>query len=98
MAQLESRQHVIVGEARRGQDCGEALRTEVTEITRAVSRALTRLCAATIEEFEMITRLETQAIDTYNNAHQEIPRVQYIDKTVDVPVVKHGRVPITQTV
>ena len=98
VAQLESRQHVIVDEARRGQDRGETLRTEVTEIKRAVSRALTRLRAATIKEFEMIARLETQAIDAYNDAHQEIPQVQYIDKIVDVPVATQGHVLASQTV
>merc|ERR1719272_2592572 len=36
---------------------------EVAEIKRAVFRALTRLRAATIKEFDTIARLETQAID-----------------------------------
>jgi hypothetical protein len=42
---------------------------EVAEIKRAVFRALTRLRAATIKEFDTIARLETQAIDAYNDAH-----------------------------
>ena len=41
---------------------------EVAEIKRAVFRALTRLRAATIKEFDTIARLETQAIDAY--AHE----------------------------
>merc|ERR1711972_1055230 len=41
---------------------------EVAEIKRAVFRALTRLRAATIKEFDTIARLETQAIDAYNDA------------------------------
>merc|ERR1719158_663945 len=42
---------------------------EVAEIKRAGFRALTRLRAATIKEFDTIARLETQAIDAYNDAH-----------------------------
>jgi len=42
---------------------------EVAEIKRAVFRALTRLRAASIKEFDTIARLETQAIDEYNDAH-----------------------------
>jgi len=42
---------------------------EVAEIKRAVFRALTRLRAAAIKEFDTIARLETQAIDAYNDAH-----------------------------
>merc|ERR1719224_10357 len=42
---------------------------EVAEIKRTVFRALTRLRAATIKEFDTIARLETQAIDAYNDAH-----------------------------
>jgi hypothetical protein len=42
---------------------------EVAEIKRAVFRALTRLRAATIKEFDTIARLETQAFDAYNDAH-----------------------------
>merc|ERR1719198_2819069 len=42
---------------------------EVAEIKRAVFRALTRLRAATIKKFDTIARLETQAIDAYNDAH-----------------------------
>ena len=75
----------------------EALRTEVTEMKRAVSRALTCIRAATIKEFDMITRLETQAVDAYNDAHQEIPQVQKIDKTVDMSAVMRDQVPTTQT-
>ena len=82
---------------------------EATEIKRAVFRALTRLRAATIREFEMIARLETQAIDAYSDAHRyrgedslthdpEIPQVQYIDKTVDVPAVTQNQVLTIQNV
>jgi chromosome segregation ATPase len=42
---------------------------EVAEIKRTVFRALTRLRAATIKEFDTIARLETQAIDEYNDNH-----------------------------
>jgi len=42
---------------------------EVAEIKRAVFRALTRLRAAEIKEFDTIARLETQAIDEYNDNH-----------------------------
>merc|ERR1719352_1942088 len=42
---------------------------EVAEIKRSVFRALTRLRAAEIKEFDTIARLETQAIDAYNDAH-----------------------------
>merc|ERR1719223_2422543 len=42
---------------------------EVAEIKRAVFRALTRLRAAEIKEFDTIARLETQVIDGYNDAH-----------------------------
>ena len=42
---------------------------EVAEIKRAVFRALTRLRAATIKEFDTIARLETQAIDAYALIH-----------------------------
>merc|ERR1719474_777328 len=42
---------------------------EVAEIKRAMFRALTRLRAATIKEFDTIARLETQANDAYNDAH-----------------------------
>ena len=41
---------------------------EVAEIERAFFRTLTRLRAATIKEFYTIARLETQAIDAYNDA------------------------------
>ena len=43
---------------------------EIAEIKRAVFRSLTRLRAATIKEFETITKLETQAIDAYNDVQQ----------------------------
>ena len=77
---------------------------EVTEIKRAVFRALTRLRAATIREFEMIAGLETQAIDAYNDTHQyrdedslthdpKIPQVQYTGKIDDVSVVRQGQAP-----
>jgi len=42
---------------------------EVAEIKRSVFRALTRLRAAAIKEFDTVARLETQAIDAYNDAH-----------------------------
>ncbi|CAK9083859.1 Lactation elevated protein 1 [Durusdinium trenchii] len=42
---------------------------QVAEIKRAVFRALTRLRAATIKEFDTIARLETSSIDAYNDAH-----------------------------
>jgi len=42
---------------------------EVAEIKRSVFRALTRLRAAAIKEFDTIARMETQAIDAYNDAH-----------------------------
>jgi len=42
---------------------------EVAEIKRSVFRALTRLRAGAIKEFDTIARLETQAIDAYNDAH-----------------------------
>merc|ERR1719517_394016 len=42
---------------------------EVAEIKRSVFKALTRLRAATIKEFDTVARLETQAIDAYNDAH-----------------------------
>ena len=42
---------------------------EVAEIKRSVFRALTRLRAAEIKEFDTIARLETQAIDEYNDGH-----------------------------
>merc|ERR1719487_2042675 len=43
---------------------------EVAEIKRAVFRALTRLRAATIKEFDTIARLETQVSDEHNVAHR----------------------------
>lgn len=42
---------------------------EVAEIKRSVFRALTRLRAAQIKEFDTIARLQTQAIDEYNDDH-----------------------------
>merc|ERR1719389_1477525 len=42
---------------------------EVAEIKRAGFRALTRLRAAEIKEFDTIARLETQALDEYNDKH-----------------------------
>jgi len=42
---------------------------EVAEIKRSVFRALTRLRAAEIKEFDTIARLETQAIDEFNDNH-----------------------------
>jgi len=42
---------------------------EVAEIKRSIFRALTRLRAAEIKEFDTIARLETQAIDEYNDNH-----------------------------
>ena len=42
---------------------------EVGEIKRAAFRALTWLRAATIKESDTMARLETQAIDAYNDAH-----------------------------
>ena len=109
VAQLESCQHVIVDEARRGQDRGETLRTEVHHLKRDLSTleqanmekmrsgSLTRLRAATIKEFDIVTRLETQAVDAYNDAHQENPQVQYPDRIVGVLVTGQCRVPTIQT-
>mmetsp|Transcript_44074 Transcript_44074/g.80517 ORF Transcript_44074/g.80517 Transcript_44074/m.80517 type:complete len:197 (+) Transcript_44074:92-682(+) len=42
---------------------------QVAEIKRAVFRSLTRLRAAQIKEFDTIARLETQALDEYNDNH-----------------------------
>ena len=42
---------------------------EVAEIKRAVFRSLTRLRAAEIKEFDTIARLETQALDDFNDNH-----------------------------
>ena len=42
---------------------------EVAEIKRAVFRSLTRLRAAEIKEFDTIARLETQALDDFNDQH-----------------------------
>jgi len=42
---------------------------EVAEIKRSVFRSLTKLRAAQIKEFDTIARLETQAIDEYNDRH-----------------------------
>jgi len=55
---------------------------EVAEIKRSVFRALTRLRAAEIKEFDTIARLETQAIDEYNDNHhyrKENP-LEYLSK------------------
>ena len=60
---------------------------EVAEIKRAVFRSLTRLRAAEIKEFDTIARLETQALDDFNDQHHyraENP-LQYIhDGEADV--------------
>jgi len=64
---------------------------EVAEIKRAVFRALTRLRAATIKEFDTIARLETQAIDAYNDAHHyraENPLSHLHDDEAAVPTDK----------
>jgi hypothetical protein len=42
---------------------------EVAEIKRSIFRSLTRLRAAEIKEFDTIARLQTQAIDEYNDNH-----------------------------
>lgn len=42
---------------------------EVAEIKRSVFRALSRLRAAQLKEFDTIARLETQMIDDYNDNH-----------------------------
>jgi len=42
---------------------------EVAEIKRAVFRALSRLRAAQLKEFDTIAKLETQMIDEYNDNH-----------------------------
>ena len=70
---------------------------EVTEIKRAVFRALARLRAAPIREFEMIAKLECRGEDSLTH-DSEIPQVQYIDKTVGVPVVTQDQVLTSQTV
>ena len=44
---------------------------EVAEIKRTVFRALTRLRAATIKEFDTIARLETQAIEETQGGNTE---------------------------
>ena len=53
---------------------------EVAEIKRAVFRSLTRLRAAEIKEFDTIARLETQALDDFNDQHhyREENPLQYI--------------------
>lgn len=43
---------------------------EIAEIKRSVFRSLTRLRAASIKEFDTLARLESQALDDYNDAHQ----------------------------
>merc|ERR1719150_2509064 len=60
---------------------------EVAEIKRAVFRALTRLRAATIKEFDTIARLETQAIDAYNDAHHHRAENPLEHLSVDEPPV-----------
>lgn len=64
---------------------------EVAEVKRAVFRALTRLRAAEIKEFDTIARLETQAIDEYNDNHhyREENPLQYIHS--DEPVVPEDK-------
>lgn len=42
---------------------------QVAEIKRAVFRALTRLRAAQIKEFDTVARIETYALDDYNDDH-----------------------------
>jgi len=64
---------------------------EVAEVKRSVFRALTRLRAASIKEFDTIARLETQSIDEYNDAHHyrtENP-IQYLHG--DEPAVKEDK-------
>eukprot|EP00437_Effrenium_voratum_P044896 CAMPEP_0181467506 /NCGR_PEP_ID=MMETSP1110-20121109/37016_1 /TAXON_ID=174948 /ORGANISM="Symbiodinium sp., Strain CCMP421" /LENGTH=136 /DNA_ID=CAMNT_0023592339 /DNA_START=38 /DNA_END=448 /DNA_ORIENTATION=- len=64
---------------------------EVAEVKRAVFRALTRLRAATIKEFDTIARLETQSIDAYNDAHtyrRENPLVHLHDEEAPVQTDK----------
>lgn len=64
---------------------------EVSEIKRSVFRSLTRLRAATIKEFDTIARLETQAIDAYNDAHHyraENPLAHLHDDEAAVPTDK----------
>ena len=54
-------------------------------------RALTRLRAAAIKEFDTIARLETQAIDAYNDAHHyraENPLSHLHDDEAAVPTDK----------
>lgn len=64
---------------------------EVAEVKRAVFRALTRLRAASIKEFDTIARLETQAIDEYNDAHhyREENPLSYLHS--DEPRVKEDK-------
>jgi hypothetical protein len=54
---------------------------EVAEIKRSVYRALTRLRAAEIKEFDTIARLEVQAIDDYNTQHHYVAEnpLEHID-------------------
>jgi len=64
---------------------------EVAEIKRAVFRSLTRLRAAQIKEFDTIARLETQAIDEYNDNHhyrKENP-LQYLHS--DEPTINEDK-------
>ena len=48
---------------------GAVENAEVAEIKREVIRALTRLPAAPIKEFDITSHLETQAIDAHSDAH-----------------------------
>jgi len=67
----EDTAHELTMHAERTQDTlvDAVENAEVAEVKRAVFRALTRLRAASIKEFDTIARLETQAIDEYNDAH-----------------------------
>lgn len=67
----EDTAHELTEHAERTQDTlvDAVENAEVAEVKRAVFRALTRLRAASIKEFDTIARLETQAIDEYNDAH-----------------------------
>eukprot|EP00747_Dinoflagellata_sp_TGD_P182878 gnl/TRDRNA2_/TRDRNA2_37344_c0_seq2.p1 gnl/TRDRNA2_/TRDRNA2_37344_c0~~gnl/TRDRNA2_/TRDRNA2_37344_c0_seq2.p1 ORF type:complete len:242 (-),score=42.98 gnl/TRDRNA2_/TRDRNA2_37344_c0_seq2:41-676(-) len=67
----ESTAHELQQHAARTQDTlVDALENaEVAEIKRSIFRSLTRLRAAEIKEFDTIARLETQAIDEYNDHH-----------------------------
>jgi len=64
---------------------------QVAEIKRSIFRSLTRLRAAEIKEFDTIARLETQAIDEYNDNHhyREENPLDYIHK--EEPQVKKDK-------